>query len=47
MGFTPGATAGPVGMIRTATQRRSTLGLSLDRHVTHWLASIIMATYNP
>ena len=47
MGFTPGATAEPVGMIRTAAQRRSTLGLSLDRHVTHSLASIIMATYNP
>ena len=47
MGFAPGATAGPVGMIRTAAQRCSTLGLSLGRHVTHWLASIIMATYNP
>ena len=47
MGFTPGATAGTLGMIRTAAQRRSTLGLSLDRHVTHWLAFIIMATYNP
>ena len=46
MGFTPGATAEPVGMIRTAAQRRSTLGLSFNRHVTHWLASIIMATYN-
>ena len=33
MGFTPGVTAGPVGMIRTAPHRRSTLGLDLDRHI--------------